>query len=133
MKPAPAILPPDLASARHEIDSWRAQAGGRRRIPSRFWQYAADLAQTHSVNRVSEVMRLSHAKIRARLAVAPAAADTQPSVQFVELTSRPEPAPLPAGLSLEVDDSTGRQLRVTGADAQLVLGVIEAVFGAPAS
>jgi hypothetical protein len=107
-------------------------------IPEPVWTEAADLAQAHGVNRVSQAMRLSYEKLRERVEAKGASAgkskarasktrggvDAVP--QFVELSA---PALVPVGVWVELTDGNGRCVTIRGAGHTEVLGIVAAFYG----
>ena len=139
MKPSSTSLAGELRTAQLEIDRWRAGNDRRRRIPSSFWQRAAQLSQTHSINSVSQAMRLSHEGIKARLKSMPKAKakakQQRTPARFVELTPM---SPKLGGadnttLTLRLSDGGMRHVQVTGADAHSAAQLVTAFFGTVAA
>lgn len=124
----PSSLSPELRAAQIAIDRWRARNGGRRRIPEAFWQRAAELARTHSINSVSQAMGLSHKRVKARC---DKEAEGDPTVAgFVEL--KPSAAEAfsdpPTTMTLRFGDATRRHVEVRGADSRCASQLIAVFF-----
>jgi len=122
-------ISPELCAAQAAIDRWRASNGGRRRIPEAFWQRATDLARSHSINSVSQAMRLSHERLKSRLN---SAAVAQPGAgRFVELkpSAMQTIADPPPTLTLRFGDETSRHVEVRGADNISASLLVAAFFG----
>ena len=141
MKPSSTSLAGEVRDAQLEFYRLRAGNDGRRRIPDSFWQHAAQLAQTHSINSVSQAMRLSHAGIKARLKSAAKVKQQGTPARFVELASVPSglggadnmSMSMDTGLTLQLSDGTRRHVQVAGADAHSAAQLVTAFFGTVAS
>lgn len=132
MKSSSTSLSGGLQAAQLEIDRWRVGNDRRRRIPESFWQRAVQLAQTHSINSISQAMRLSHEGIKARLESAPTLKKESLPARFVELAPvppKPGAAHLPMGLTLQLSDGANRHVQVTGADTHSATQLVTAFFG----
>jgi hypothetical protein len=106
-------VPPALDCARREIEQWRRQQSGRRRLPRELWAQAVALAQVHGLNRTARMLGLKYASLRQRLAVKTGDAGQRPpiSYRFVELP----PGALTVGslpCTIELDGGPGATLRM---------------------
>lgn len=106
-------VPPALDRGRREIEQWRRQQSGRRRLPRELWAKAVALAQVHGLNRTARTLGLKYASLRQRLAVKTGdAVQRAPiSYRFVELP----PGALTAGsltCTIELDGGPGATLRM---------------------
>lgn len=122
-------LPKDLAAARRRIDTWRAGNTKRRRIPESMWEAAVRLAKVHSVNSVSEAMRLSHERLAERLKTQGSKAKRGARVPRFVQVSPIEMASTPNKVSIDLVDASGRSMTLRGAENRDVIELVAAFFG----
>ena len=129
MKNPKAPLPTQLHEAKLEIDRWRQQNGRRCLIPKTWWLRAAKLTQHHSIHQVAQALRLNHGRLKAQLKESSAPKNKLTTPLFVELThSRPITTPTSnnVALTLHVKDTQNRQMKITGANQQTALNLLQA-------
>jgi hypothetical protein len=61
-------IPPALERLRSEIEQWRGQQSGRKRLPRELWAKAVALAEVHGVSRTARTLGLQYGSLRQRLA-----------------------------------------------------------------
>jgi hypothetical protein len=96
----PANVPTPLAIARQQIEQWRSQQQGRKRLPRELWQKAMALAQAYGVNKTARTLGLKYDSLRKHLETsAPDAGDpAKAKSDFIEL--------LPAALAAPCSECT---------------------------
>jgi len=108
-----AEVPPALDRVRRQLEQWRRQQSGRKRLPPELWARAVALAGKHGINRTARTLGLKYESLKKHVAatggeVSPARSGDR---RFVELLPR-----LPAGPSLTciiaLDDGQGLPLRM---------------------
>jgi hypothetical protein len=102
-----------LRDAKREFQRWRQECRRPGRIPSELWLLAAEAAAEHGIEPTASQLQLSAERleqwveqlglIRGRL--------ESPGTEFVELP--PMPWGGPGECQLEVEDPTGRKLRIS--------------------
>ncbi len=111
-RPSPPI-PQALDRLRGEIEQWRGQQSGRKRLPRELWAQAVTLAEVHGVNRTARTLGVKYGSLRQHLAAQAEDRSKSPPVRpaFLELL----PGRLMAsGLlgTIELDDGHGGTMRV---------------------
>jgi len=106
---------PTLTELQRQFGQWRKKkrhAGER--IPESLWSAAIDLTEDHSIFEVSKSLKLSHADLKNRVALASlektVCQDSLPG--FVELPHRAGQSSVP-GFKVELEDATGRKMRIS--------------------
>jgi len=121
----------ELSRVLGELEHWRAQRSSmRERIPEQLWERATSLARRHGVSRIATLLRLGHAALGRRVALAsrqaPAALPEPQGPQFVELfapaaPSSPSPSPVQA-TEPEAAQCVVELVNVRGTKMRVVLG-----------
>jgi hypothetical protein len=106
-------IPPVLERLRGEIQQWRGQQSGRKRLPRELWAKAVALAEVHGVNRTARTLGLKYGSLRQHLA----ARGQDPSKLLPVRPAFLELFPgrlLASGLvgTIELDDGHGGTLRL---------------------
>jgi hypothetical protein len=106
-------VPQVLDRARREIEQWRGQQSGRRRLPRELWAKAVALAQVHGVNRTARTLGLKYASLRQHLETRADDASQAPPTRYRFVELRPG-APTAGSLTctIELDEGQGATLRM---------------------
>lgn len=99
-----------LTKLKQRLESWREHRRFGSRIPTAFWEAAAELAREGSVGTVARDLRLDYYTLKQRVE---GLHQNQPSVNgasFVELPSIEVPAPREC--TVELDDGRGAKMTV---------------------
>jgi len=109
----PANVPPPLSLARRELDQWRKQQQGRKRLPRELWSNAVRLAREHGLNKTACTLGLKYDSLKKHLeAAAPGASGrgkTRP--EFIEFMPR-EMMPSSLECMIELEDGRGGKMRM---------------------
>jgi len=80
------IFSEELGQVHERFEQWREQNGRRRRkIPEILWEAAANMAQTHGVNRVAKTLGLDYNQLKERSGKKTKPKNNQSGFPFVEL------------------------------------------------
>lgn len=110
MPQPPARGEVSLDEARRRFDAWRRSHRWLGRIPNALWRMAADTAVVHGVEATARRLLIDPARLQQWLAVAEPVADAAEAPPFLELP--PLLVGPPAECTLELEDSSGRKLRI---------------------
>jgi hypothetical protein len=108
MNPRPrANVPTPLSIARRQLDQWRQQQPGRKRLPQELWSKAVALAREHGINRTARTLGLKYESLKKHLEATPAAAGPA----FLELLPG---TMVPSSLecTIELENSQGGKMRM---------------------
>ncbi len=103
-----------LRRAVRRFEAWRQDPSRGRRIPEKLWELAAEAAREDGVSPAAQGLGLDYSRLKRRLKMTrpPRArlARPRPKAEFIEVSQ----AVLPSGpvCAVEVQDGTGRRLRV---------------------
>jgi hypothetical protein len=105
-----ARTPASLEAAKRRFEAWRRRQRWLGRIPKELWRIAVETAAVHGVDATARVLLVSPTRLK-QLMGAPSHAEPGVRVpQFVEIP--PLPVGPPAECTLELEDSSGRKLRI---------------------
>ena len=107
-QPARAEL--SLEEARRRFDAWRRSHRWLGRIPNALWRMAAETAAVHGVEATARHLLVDPARLKQWLPVTEPAAVAAEAPQFLELPSLLVGPP--AECTLELEDPSGRKLRI---------------------
>ena len=110
MPQTPARGEVSLDETRRRFDAWRRSHRWLGRIPNALWRMAADTAVVHGVEATARRLLIDPARLQQWLPVAEPVADAAEAPQFLELP--PLLVGPPAECTLELEDSSGRKLRI---------------------
>lgn len=80
------IFSEELGQVHGRFEQWRQQNGRRRiKIPELLWEAAANLVQTHGINRVAKTLRLDYNQLKERSGKKTGLKNNQSGFPFVEL------------------------------------------------
>jgi hypothetical protein len=99
-----------LDEARRRFDAWRRSHRWLGRIPKALWRMAAETAAVHGVEATARRLLIDPARLKQWLPVAGRAAGAADAPQFLELP--PLLVGPPAECTLELEDPSGRKLRI---------------------
>jgi len=119
----------ELSRVLGEMEHWRTQRSSmRERIPEHLWERATSLAGRHGVSRIATLLRLGHAALGRRVALAsreaPTALPEPQGPQFVELfapAAPSSPSPVQA-TEPEAAQCVVELVNVRGTKMRVVLG-----------
>ncbi len=63
-KEASGAMDPALEAVRLQFENWREGKGANERIPEELWEAAINLAETLSLGKISETLRLSYTRLK---------------------------------------------------------------------
>jgi hypothetical protein len=106
----PACGEVSLDEARRRFDAWRRSHRWLGRIPKALWRMAAETAAVHGVEATARRLLIDPARLKEWLPVAGRAAGAADAPQFLELP--PLLVGPPAECTLELEDPSGRKLRI---------------------
>jgi hypothetical protein len=113
----PANVPMPLSLARRQLDQWRNQQSGRKRLPRELWSKAVALARKHGINRTARTLGLKYDSLKKHLeaALAESSGPGTAGPEFLELLPRTMMPSWPA-CTIEWADGSGMKVRmhVTG-------------------
>jgi hypothetical protein len=90
MSPRPPVnVPAALSIARRELDRWRRQQTGRKRLPQELWSKAVALAREHGVNRTARTLGVKYESLQKHLKAAPPLGSGTARAEFIELPPGP--------------------------------------------
>ena len=98
-------ISPALEDVQELFDQWRQHKKRRDPIPPSLWEAAVSLTGTHSIHRISRLLRLNFNELKVR------AKDRGPA--FVELTMSPGTSLVEC--SIEMEKPSGERMRIRGA------------------
>ncbi len=110
MRQPPARGEVSLDEARRRFDMWRRSHRWLGRIPNALWRMAADTAVVHGVEATARRLLIDPVRLQQWLPPAEPVADAAEAPQFLELPSLLVGPP--AECTLELEDSSGRKLRI---------------------
>lgn len=120
-------LPVSLARGVRRFEKWR-ETRLQRRIPDQLWELASTLGREYGVNRTARALRLDYYDLKQRVeAVGQLESGAPPSSTFVEVW--PSDAAAVRECVVEVEDSRGMRMRVTGAHSRDLAALCELLFG----
>jgi hypothetical protein len=99
-----------LDEARRHFDAWRRSHRWLGRIPKALWRMAAETAAVHGVEATARHLLIDPVRLKQWLPVAGPAAGAADAPQFLELP--PLLVGPPAECTLELEDPSGRKLRI---------------------
>lgn len=111
----------ELKRLREPLEKWRMnEQTGRRRIPEKIWDRAAELAAQYGIAAVSGPLRLGHATLKGRVqarrqageAMVPVSGDLRVAPTFVELFGTAPNQPTLAPCILQIESHRGSRVRV---------------------
>ena len=109
----PANVPMPLSIARRQLDQWRNQQQGRKRLPQELWSKAVALAREHGLNKTARTLGLKYDSLRKHLEAAPPVVSDPGKArpEFMELL--PE-AMIPSSLecTIEWEEGNGAKIRM---------------------
>jgi len=65
-----ADVPPSLCLARRQLEQWRNQQPGRKRLPQELWAKAVALAREYGLNKTARTLGLKYDSLKKHLATA---------------------------------------------------------------
>jgi hypothetical protein len=79
-----------LSLARRQLDQWRNQQPGRKRLPRELWAEAVVLAREHGINKTARILGLKYESLKQHLEAAPPGASDpgEARPEFMELLPR---------------------------------------------
>jgi hypothetical protein len=108
-----ADVPATLSATCRQLEQWRHQQSGRKRLPQELWAKAVALAREHGINKTARLLGLKYESLKKHLAAAPPDASgpgkTQP--EFMELLPG---AMIPSSLEcmIEWEEGNGAKMRM---------------------
>lgn len=101
-----------LEDAWRRFERWRRSCRGYGRIPNELWQVAAEAAAVHGVEATASRLEIDAARLKQWMRSAgDSDAAATPPIRFVELA--PLPPDSTAECTLELEDPSGRKLRIS--------------------
>jgi len=109
----PANTPTPLSIARHQLDQWRNQQQGRKRLPQELWSKAVALAREHGLNKTARTLGLKYDSLKKHLEASPAGASGagRARPEFMELLPR-EMMPSSLECMIEWENASGGKMRM---------------------
>ena len=109
----PANVPTPLSIARRQLDQWRKQQSGRKRLPRELWSNAVALARKHGINRTARTLGLKYDSLKKHLeaALPESSGPGTAGPEFLELLPR---TMMPSSLEcmIELEDGSGGKMRM---------------------
>jgi hypothetical protein len=120
----------DLDRLEKELDLWRRQKLGRRRLPEEMWQAAVELARGQGVSYVCRRLRLSYVELRRRVNQRAEGTELgREKVSFVEVPLQNDVG-LVTGYRAELSEGErGKLTFYLGGDLPAVLALAESFWG----
>lgn len=115
---SPTNVAPSLSLARRQLDQWRHQQSGRKRLPQELWAKAVTLAREHGINQTARMLGLKYESLKKHLEAAPpgASGPGKAAPEFLELLPREMmPSSLECTVEWEEDDGGKLRMYVKGA------------------
>lgn len=107
-------LTPKLRRLAERLESYRKRPRRPRRLPEGIWGAAVAQAQEHGVSVVARALRLDYYALKRRASEAASAPRAEVSPNFVEVCVGKSVSD--GGWTVELEDGTGRKMRVQMAD-----------------
>jgi len=109
----PANVRTPLSIARRQLDQWRKQQSGRKRLPKELWSKAVALAQSHGLNKTARALGLKYDSLKKHVeATPPGASDPRKArPKFMELLPR-EMILSSIECTIEWEDASGEKMRM---------------------
>jgi len=63
----PADVPATLSATRRQLEQWRHQQSGRKRLPPELWAKAVALAREHGINKIARILGLKYESLKKHL------------------------------------------------------------------
>ena len=104
----------DLEAVRERFETWRKTRVRGSRIPQTLWDAAVELAESHSVNEVSRVLRLEYNHLKRRIAEK-RSADQDSGCRFIELDPSPKQATSECAIEMQRPDGAQMRVQIKGA------------------
>ena len=115
----PVNVPTPLSIARRQLDQWRNQQSGRKRLPKELWSKAVALAREHGINKTARTLGLKYDSLKKHVeATAPGASGTA-RPEFMELLPR-EMMPSSIECMIEWEEVNGGKIRMHVKGASMV-------------
>jgi hypothetical protein len=114
----PANVPMPLSLARRQLDQWRNQQSGRKRLPRELWFKAVVLAREHGINKTARILGLKYESLKKHLEAAPPGASDpgEARPEFLELLPREMmPSSIECVIEWEEDNCGKMRMHVKGA------------------
>jgi hypothetical protein len=109
----PANVPTSLSLARRQLDHWRNQQQGRKRLPQELWSQAVVLAREHGINKTAHTLGLKYDSLKKHLEATPRGASGRGTAgpEFLELLPR---TMMSSSLEcmIELEDGSGGKMRM---------------------
>lgn len=116
----PTNVPTPLSIARRQLDQWRNQQQGRKRLPRELWSKAVVLAREHGINKTARILGLKYESLKKHLEAAPPGASDpgEARPEFMELLPR-EMMPSSIECMIEWEEGNGGKMRMHVKGARL--------------
>src|SRR5215475_7152961 len=80
-----APVPEAIAQLQRQLEQFRSNRPGRKKLPESLWEAAVELARQHGIYAVAHPLRLDYTRLKQRLGGTPSQPGKQRQPAFVEL------------------------------------------------
>ena len=109
----PTNVPMPLSLARRQLDQWRNQQPGRKRLPQELWARAVTLAQAYGLNKTARTLGLKYDSLKKHLEATPPPASGLGTAgpEFIEVLPR---TMMPSSIecTIEWEEGSGVKIRM---------------------
>lgn len=111
---------------RERVRIWRAEKDRPRAMPQNLWNSAIELAQRFGAHAVAKQMEISYTRLKTLTEERERAIVQADSPRLIDVSSSFHIVGSSTGVEIELQDSSGRRMRIRNADAQVTNGVVSA-------
>ena len=105
-----APIPEAITQLQRQLEQFRSNRPGRKKLPESLWEAAVELARQHGIYAVAHPLRLDYARLKQRLGGMPSRPREQSQPAFVELIGN-RAASLPECV-IEFESPGGGKMRI---------------------
>jgi hypothetical protein len=103
-----APVPEAITQLQRQLEQFRSNRPGRKKLPESLWEVAVELARQHGIYAVAHPLRLDYTRLKQRLGGMPSQPGKQRQPAFVELIS----AAAVAECVIEFESPGGGKMRI---------------------